>query len=103
MNRVFGHYGFSDLGEKGLWLSNKTPYDKALVIGESAIDCISHAQLFPGPAWYASIAGGLSPKQPALIARACVEPRQVAAAADSFGKCWATRREYRRSGLVCRY
>jgi len=40
------------------------------VIGESAIDCISYETLFPGGR-YASIAGGLNPKQPELILLAC--------------------------------
>jgi hypothetical protein len=62
--------GFADLGEKGLWLSACAPGDRALIIGESAIDCISYACLFPSPARYASIAGGMSEKQPALIATA---------------------------------
>jgi Toprim-like/Protein of unknown function (DUF3991) len=62
--------GFADLGEKGLWVSACAAEDGALVIGESAIDCISHACLFRSPARYASIAGGMSEKQPALIAAA---------------------------------
>ena len=65
--------GFAELGEKGLWVSNVSDDDKALVIGESAIDCLSHAQLFPFSARYVSIAGGLNPKQPDLIARVCSE------------------------------
>jgi hypothetical protein len=67
-NRSFK--GFADLGEKGLWLSAAEPTDAALVVGESAIDCISHACLFPSPARYASIAGGMSEKQPVLLAAA---------------------------------
>jgi len=55
--------GFGDLGGKGLWTSNAFPEDRRLVIGESAIDCISYEVLFPGGR-YASIAGGLNPKQP---------------------------------------
>ena len=62
--------GFGDLGEKGLWMSNAFPEDRCLVIGESAIDCISYEVLFPGGR-YASIAGGLNPKQPDLILQAC--------------------------------
>jgi Toprim-like/Protein of unknown function (DUF3991) len=62
--------GFGDLGEKGLWTSNAFPEDRCLVIGESAIDCISYEVLFPGGR-YASIAGGLNPKQPDLISQAC--------------------------------
>ena len=51
--------GFGDLGEKGLWISNTFPEDRRLVIGESAIDCISYEVLFPRGR-YASIAGGLN-------------------------------------------
>jgi hypothetical protein len=64
--------GFADLGEKGLWTSNAFPEDRHLVIGESSIDCISYEVLFPGGR-YASIAGGLNPKQPELILQAAVE------------------------------
>ena len=62
--------GFGDLGEKGLWTSNGFPEDRRLVIGESALDCISYEVLFPCGR-YASIAGGLNPKQPDLILQAC--------------------------------
>ena len=51
---------------------NRFPEDKRLVIGESAIDCLSYFTLFPTcDARYASIAGGLNPEQPTLIAKAC--------------------------------
>jgi Toprim-like len=62
--------GFADLGEKGFWTSNAFPEDCRLVLGESAIDCVSYEVLFPGGR-YASIAGGLNPKQPELILQAC--------------------------------
>jgi hypothetical protein len=62
--------GFADLGEKGLWLSNAFPEDRRLVVAESAIDCISYEVFFPGGR-YASLAGGLNPKQPELVLRAC--------------------------------
>ena len=62
-NRTFK--GFAAEGEKGLWLSNQFSEDRRLVVGESAIDCISYEVLFPG-ARYASIAGGLNPAQPEL-------------------------------------
>ena len=68
-----GFKAFADRGEKGLWLSNVFPEDRGLVVGESAIDCISHAALFPATSGYASIAGGLNPVQPLLIAKACRE------------------------------
>ena len=65
-NRTFK--GFANLGQKGLWLSNVLPGDQSLVVGESAIDCISHHVLFPAPERrYASFAGGLNPEQPDLI------------------------------------
>ena len=49
---------------------NRFPEDKRLVIGESAIDCLSYFTLFPTcDASYAWIAGGLNPEQPALIAK----------------------------------
>ena len=69
-NRAFK--GFADLGMKGLWHSNRFLDDKRLVIGESAIDCLSYFALFPADdARYASIAGGLNPEQPILISKAC--------------------------------
>jgi hypothetical protein len=62
--------GFAPLGKKGLWMSAKLLSDRCLVVGESAIDCLSYEALFPGNR-YASLAGGLNPDQPALIAAAC--------------------------------
>jgi hypothetical protein len=48
--------GFAAGGEKGLWVSNDSPRDRRLVFCESAIECLSHATLFPDPATrYASI------------------------------------------------
>jgi hypothetical protein len=69
-NRTFK--GFSTDGEKGLWLSNQLPEDNRLVIGESAIDCISYHVLFGDDRTrYSSIAGGLNPVQPELIRNEC--------------------------------
>lgn len=63
--------GFAAGGEKGLWLSRELPGDQRLVFCESAIECLSHATLFPDPATrYASVGGKLNPRQPALIAAA---------------------------------
>jgi len=60
--------GFSTGGEKGLWISHVRDDDAALVFGESGIDVLSHAILFPDPkARYASIGGQVSPNQPVLI------------------------------------
>jgi hypothetical protein len=87
-----GFKGFADLGEKALWTSNAFEQDRCLVVGESAIDCISHAALFPDDGTrYASIAGGLNPVQPALIAGACVGMAEVVSIthADAEGERYA--------------
>lgn len=69
-NRFFK--GFADLGRKSLWRSAHFDGDAQLVIGESAIDCLSHAALFPAPhARYASFAGGMSEDQVAFLAKEC--------------------------------
>jgi hypothetical protein len=47
-------------------VSVKLTFDLSLVIGESAIDCLSYEVLFPGNR-YASIVGGLNPDQPTFI------------------------------------
>jgi hypothetical protein len=63
--------GFAAGGDKGLWVSNESPRDRRLVFCESAIECLSHAMLFPDPATrYASIGGTPNPRQPALITTA---------------------------------
>ena len=64
--------GFASLGKKGLWSSAKFEGDRCLVVGESAIDCISYQAIFPEAVHrYVSLAGGLNPEQPALILKAC--------------------------------
>lgn len=66
-----GFTGFAKGGEKGLWFSNTTPADRALVIAETAIDALSFAALFPDESTrYASIAGKMNDSQPALVAGA---------------------------------
>jgi Toprim-like/Protein of unknown function (DUF3991) len=66
-----GFTGFATGGTKGLWLSHESPSDHRLVVCEGAIDCLSHAALFPDPAArYVSIGGRLNPSQPALITAA---------------------------------
>lgn len=63
-----GFTSFAKGGEKGLWFSRTDAADELLVIAESAIDALSHAQLFPSPAArYASIGGQMNPRQPSLI------------------------------------
>ena len=87
-NAVFPHYdngqicgfekrnrqfkGFADQGEKGLWLSARFDEDVCLVVGESAIDCVSYHAIHPNDyTRYASIAGGLNPAQPDLLLAEC--------------------------------
>jgi hypothetical protein len=66
-----GYTGFSKGGEKGLWIGGgeiKTARD--IVIVESAIDAMSHAQLNPRrDAVYVSIGGSMSEKQEKLVQR----------------------------------
>jgi hypothetical protein len=79
--------GFSSGGEKSLWLSNETPDDRCLVFCESAIDALSHAELFPDDRTrYASIAGKLNPQQAELIRAAAARMphgSEIVAAMDS--------------------
>lgn len=66
--------GFAKGGEKGLWFSRAQSGDNRLVLAESAIDALSHAQLFPAPlARYASIGGQMNPRQPELIKAAILK------------------------------
>ena len=60
--------GFAKGGEKGLWESHDQDGDTAIVFGESAIDALSHAALFPVlSARYRSIGGAVNDRQPVLI------------------------------------
>ena len=59
--------GFSSGGSKGLWLSNQITKANTIVIVESAIDGLSHAQLKSGNAAYSSFGGSLSNQQHELI------------------------------------
>lgn len=64
----FGYSSFTASGEKGLWFSDKPVDCKQIVICESAIDALSHAQLHPdNNAGYVSMAGQLSHEQEKLI------------------------------------
>lgn len=59
---------FSSGGTKGFWYSNPPPQFDKIVICESAIDCLSHAQLHPNNnATYVSISGQLSREQEELL------------------------------------
>jgi hypothetical protein len=62
---------FSNGGTRALWCSGLRATDSALVVTESAIDCMSYHQLFPDPhARYMSTSGGLSGAQKELLGRA---------------------------------
>lgn len=63
-----GFTGFSAGGEKGLWLSRNAGTAPRIVVCESAIDALSHAQLHPDPtAAYVSFGGSMSPAQVELM------------------------------------
>ena len=59
-----GFTGFSGGGSKALWHSTNLGQERRLVITESAIDALSHAQLYPDPdTAYISLGGSPSPEQ----------------------------------------
>lgn len=66
-NRKFA--GF--LGRReGFWITNKYEEARSILICESAIDCLSHASLFPPEKYaYISLAGSPSGSQKALLQR----------------------------------
>lgn len=65
-----GFTGFSKHGEKAIWFSSNANSCDRLVIVESAIDALSHAQLVGRPGdGYFSIGGNPSPQQLNLLSR----------------------------------
>ena len=63
-----GFTGFSKHGRKALWYSTNAAHCERLVITESAIDALSHAQLRREPgAGYLSIGRQMSPEQVELV------------------------------------
>ena len=70
-----GFTGFATGGEKGLWRSNDFPADRCLMFGESGIEALSYALLFPEPedgSRFRSISGKPNPIQPELVLEAIV-------------------------------
>lgn len=60
--------GFSKGGAKGVWCSTNIAAARRIVVTESAIDCLSHAQLFPTlGAAYLSVGGYMSGSQHSLL------------------------------------
>jgi hypothetical protein len=84
-----GFTGFAKDGNKALWFSNGINRASRLVIAESAIDALSHAQLFyPDPdAGYISIGGAMSELQRELlrsmIAKASARGAEIVIATDA--------------------
>lgn len=60
--------GFMKDGKRGLWYSNNLCTSKSVVICESAIDCLSHYELYGWDCAYVSIGGAISSKQKDLLA-----------------------------------
>jgi hypothetical protein len=59
--------GFMKDGKRGLWYSNNLCTSKSVVICESAIDCLSHYELYGWDCAYVSIGGAISSKQKDLL------------------------------------
>ena len=54
-------------GKRGLWYSNNIRTAKSVVICESAIDCLSHYQIFGWDVCYVSIGGSIAHRQKELL------------------------------------
>jgi hypothetical protein len=93
-----GFTGFASGGKKTAWQSRAFPGDQGLVITESAIDALSHYQLYRDAARYVSTAGTPSSTQMQLLGRllARLAPGTIVVAAldsDEAGHKIATRIE----------
>ena len=83
-----GFTGFSKSGQKAFWITNNFKSASCIVIVESAIDALSHAQLHQGDDYaYVSIAGTLSEKQRdlmrSLLTKAMTRNIQIVVATDN--------------------
>ena len=93
-----GFTGFASGGKKTAWQSRALPDDQVLVITESAIDALSHHQLYRDAARYVSTAGTPSSTQMQLLGRflASLAPGTIVVAAvdsDEAGHKIASRIE----------
>jgi len=93
-----GFTGFAAGGTKTAWQSRACPGDQKLVITESAIDALSHYQLYRDAARYVSTAGAPSSTQMELLGRllARLAPETIVVAAldsDEAGHKIASRIE----------
>ena len=93
-----GFTGFASGGKKTAWQSRVLPGDQGLVITESAIDALSHHQLYRDAARYISTAGTPSSAQMQLLGRllASLAPGTIVVAAvdsDEAGHKIASRIE----------
>ena len=93
-----GFTGFASGGKKTAWQSRAFPGDQGLVITESAIDALSHHQLYRDAARYVSTAGTPSSTQMQLLGRllASLAPGTIVVAAvdsDEAGHKIASRIE----------
>lgn len=93
-----GFTGFSAGGSKALWVSTNAAHASRLVFVESAIDALSHAQLYPDPeAAYVSLGGNPSPEALELARSAIAKAQERGAAvvigtdADEAGDKLATK------------
>jgi hypothetical protein len=93
-----GFTGFAAGGTKSAWQSRAFPGDQKLIITESAIDALSHHQLYRDAAVFVSTAGAPSSTQMQLLGRllARLEPETIVVAAfdsDEAGHKIASRIE----------
>lgn len=88
-----GFTGFSKNGQKSLWYSTNIQHSKTLVIVESAIDAMSHAQISEdAQAAYVSTGGSMSEHQRDLVKAALAKAHErgativIATDSDEQGK-----------------
>jgi hypothetical protein len=103
-----GFTGFATGGTKTAWQSRACPGDQKLVLTESAIDALSHHQLYQDAARYVSTAGAPSSTQIELLGRllAGLAPEAIVVAAfdsDEAGHKIASRIEALTRRLPCLY
>ena len=78
-------------GKRGLWYSNNIRTSKSVVICESAIDCLSHFQLYGWDCAYVSFGGAISLKQKELLtglfAKVAARHGQIMLASNILRRC----------------
>lgn len=79
----FSLKGFMRRGKRALWYSNNLKQSTSVVICESAIDCLSHYELYGWDVAYVSIGGAISTLQKELLTGLFGKKPQIIVATDN--------------------